>query len=251
MITIFKKDLNKNIYLSAELFKGQIKVHIREYGINSQGLLYPTRKGVTMDLLTWYEFYSKLSSFNLCYASASYIANNSTLVLNVNNVMQIQSLSYDNFNKQPIFIQLDSIQLTLLNEYGEEMNNNIIDYLLTKRFAHFVQRERRLLPILLPEDEDNLMPKFIISVENELRKIFQQIYQCNGCIIDHPSQTQHACLNTSDLSKYLWLGDKVLLLVDIEALALNFVSSIDYISQNFLTNICVTTLKDVLFKKMY
>lgn len=132
----------------------------------------------------------------------------------------------------------------------DEFNKCIIEYLLTKRLPYFIQCKGRLLAILSSEEEDILMVRLVHSLENDLCRIFRDIYNCNVCIIEHPSQRQHPCIMETNLEKFQSLGDNVLLMVDIEALATSFVNSNDFVSERFLKNISVKGTKDVLLKSV-
>lgn len=243
---VFKKDIGNNVFLSAEIYEGDIKVHIRKYSVNSSGNIYPTKNGVSMDFYTWYDFYLKLFQFNFMYTSSSYVANNFILVLNEKDHMRVQTLNVGDCT----FIKLDNFQKTALTECVREFNQLVIEYVFSKRLPHFIKCERRLLSILSTEEEDNLMLKLVICLENELVNVFQNIFCCNGCIIDHPSQNQHDCLIMSNLEKYNSLGYDVLLMIDMKEVATKFVRVVDFISENFVNNISVDFVKDILFKSV-
>lgn len=243
--TIVKKELGGNSFLSCELFKEQIKVHIRDYGVSDPGALFPTKNGITMDLPTWYEFQLKLSNFNLCYTNSSFIVNNDVVVLNMKDYMQIHHLK----SKTP-FIRLDYFQTKTLMETTYEFNVYVIEYLFNTRLPCLIKHQRQLTNDIPFEQDEILMAKLTFCIENELGKKFKDIFKCNGCVINHPSQRQHACIMVSDLEKFEYLGSNVLLFVNMNEVVSNFVNSVDFISENFVKNISVD-IRDVLFRNLY
>lgn len=240
--TVSKMDIGDNVFLTCELFKDKLSVHIRQFCVNEKKELFPSKEGITMDLTTWYEFQNKLFSFNLYYSSSSFVSNNCVLVLNVDSNVQMSNL-----NTHKLF-KLNCQQFNNLKDNIHSFNNKVIEYMLTTRFAYFVERERRLLAILSPEEEDILISRYIQCIEAEISLLLNKVFICNGCIIDHPSQLQHPCLVMSNSQKYEIVGDEMLLLLDMYKIVHRFIESVDFISENFVKNIPTNIIKDVLFK---
>lgn len=79
------------------------------------------KKGIIIDINTWYEFQYKFFAFNLRYKSSSFIASNTILALNYNNsAMHIKNL------KNRSRIELNDYQLENLKAKAYDLNKKVI-----------------------------------------------------------------------------------------------------------------------------
>ena len=60
--------------------------------------------------------------------------------------------------------------------------------------------------------------------------------ECNGCKLHHINPLKHECITFNNLGKYQLLGHDLLMLVNVIAAISNFLSDIDFISEDFLCN---------------
>ena len=78
---ICQKDLGCNVYLRARIFKRCVKIHIRKFLNYKDSVLTPTSEGVCFDLTIFFRLILKIANFNLEYSHASFVVNNTLLVL--------------------------------------------------------------------------------------------------------------------------------------------------------------------------
>lgn len=241
-----QKHLGDYIFLCVELNNEQLTICIIQYDAYKKSII-PSNQGVNMNLWTWYEFYHKLSNFNVCYTNASYIANNSILVLNIDGCMHIHNFNCKNYSKHsPICLNFSQIET--LKEAVYEVNDVLMNSLLGNRLTYFIKREAKIIHTLTFEEEENYMCYIVKCVEEEIMKCFKKVLECSGCILNHPSQFLHSCITLTNQEKLSILGDTIFLLVNMEAIALNFVNHVHCVSESFVNNISIPYILNVIFK---
>lgn len=240
---VFQKELSDFIFLTLRLHNRQYHVHIREFNRNVfTKEEIPTKNGIIMDINSWYEFQYKIFAFNLRYKSSSFIANNTILVLNYDNsVMRIKNLR--NYSS----IDLSDFQLEKLKEVAYDLNKNLIHHMYTKQLPYLIKNQCTVAKTP-PELELVLTSKLFFAIEKNVLTILNRIYECHACIFNQHSKTLHSCFLFNNREKFQQLGDMVLMLVNLDFVVSMFSNEVDYISEHFLCNINVETIKNVLFK---
>lgn len=240
---VFKKELNKLMILSIELHDFQFKVCIRQFKRDSTNHTIPSTYGIIMDIFTWYDFFKKLLQYDLVYATSSFVANNSILVLNTNSEVHIQNLNACKLQN----IKLNENQFELLKQAIPELNKSLINFLFTEYLPYLIRKERRF--VIKSCKSENLMMTHLISwIEHDLTSVFKKVFECNGCKRYHINPLNHECITFNNLEKFNQLGHDVLMLVDISSVISNFLNHIDFVTEHFLYNINVEIIKNVLFK---
>ena len=240
---IWKKELNDLLFLSIEIYDSLIKVCFRQFKRDTDNNIKPTTYGITMDIYTWYDFYKKLFQFNLIYSTASYVANNNILVLNSNSEMQIQDLHMYALQN----IKLSEYQLGLLKEIVPELNESLINFLFMDYLPYIIREEHRFV-LKSYKSEHLMMAHLITSIEHDLKNVFKKTFECNGCKIHHINPLNHDCITFTNFEKYQELGHDLLMLVNVDTVISHFLNDIDFVTEDFLYNINVEVIKNILFK---
>lgn len=239
---ICRKELGGEIYLTCELFRGHVKIHIRKFVQESK--FHPfiaTKTGLCLTLKTWYRMYQKIQNFNLIYTSSSFVANNSLLVLNQDGEMILQDM------KSMQRIALDYFQLQRLKEISHEFNDLVLTFLFENYLPELIAL--KLPPSENCQEENVVLDSRIISIiENNLSQIFRKEFECQGCISDCGGQLRHECMTLRELEKYQRLGEFILILVDFNEIVDIFVRDTKTVSASFLNNFNVKIISDVPYK---
>lgn len=218
---VYIREFNRNVFTNEEIF---------------------TKHRIYMDIHSWYEFQYKLFTFNLKYKSSSFIANNTVLVMNIDNsVMRIKNLkNYSHFD-------LNENHLEILKDKTYEFNKKLLQHMYTNCLKRLIKQKCRL-GYISPEIESALFSKLIMCIENNVLTILNQIYECIGCIFAHESRSLHTCFTFNNREKFNQLGDMILMLVNFEHVVSEFSKAVECISENFLCTIHVENIRNVLFK---
>lgn len=118
--------------------------------------------------------------------------------------LKIQACQYDD---QMMSYQLtkDCINLTWeeieqsKSEFSKitlELGKDNIDYCLPQLLSANICKLS--LHMIYEQTEEFLL----YTIEDEVIRVSNTLFRCNGCEIDHCSQLQHACITTSELEKY-------------------------------------------------
>lgn len=235
------KELGNSVYLTCELFRSSILVHIRKFVRSSEiQPLAPTKIGVCMDLKSWYHFFQKIHGFNLVYTASSFIANNGILVLSKDGLAEISNI------QKGSHIVLCEEQLDNLISHIESFNETVLTFLYENHLSDIIAN--KVLPTKACDDFSECELSLISVMEKNLQTVFKSEFQCQGCIQNCSGQMRHTCMIATDLEKFVNLGEYCLLMLDFGNVAEMFVNQTQTISTNFLTNLNFNVLKGVLFK---
>lgn len=238
------KELGNDVYLTCELFRGSVIIHIRKFLRSSETQpLNATKIGVSMNLKSWYRFVQKISDFNLVYSSSSFVANNTILILSKDGVAEITNI------QKGCYIQLDEFQMENLKHHIDSFNETVLTFLYETHLPSLI-REKLLPSQTCDEDSSFLELRIAALIEQELQQVFKSEYICIGCVHNSPAQLRHACMTARDLEKFVNLGDLSILAVDFKNVAELFANQTQSVSQNFLENFNLNVLTGVLFKTM-
>ena len=238
---LFQQDLGSGMFLSLRLRKKIYSVYINEINHDVANVKEASSKRLIMDLNSWYEFQYKVIAFNLKYKNSSFVANNTIIVLNVDNyIMRIKHLN--NF----FHVDLNDEQLQSLKNTTAELNKVLLEHMYGKHIPDLIKRKCPTKHMIQEETQIRTLFK---CVEENLVTIISKRYECIGCISGESyPKNLHMCTALSNREKYEQLGVNILMLVNIDFIVNTFINRIYCISESFLSDITLEDIYNVLFK---
>ncbi|GBM61877.1 hypothetical protein AVEN_239146-1 [Araneus ventricosus] len=190
---------------------------------------------------TFYEFCRKMNDFNVVYTSNTIICNNQLAVFSSNGeciLQQIYEKSGGGFTMKPQFLKMSREQLMDLLSKFHELNEYVVNTLLFDALPQSVRRNCNKVSTKLHSETflNAVFDKVMIQVNN--------LYHCNGCVWDHPSQTRHECIMHSSLDKYRSEGERALFYLNFS----NICSNVKEYNENVFTSLNVKMYKDYFEK---
>ena len=195
-------DLKYQTFLSIVCSNIGIRIHIREFTEDAKGQQFATKKGIAMTLETWFHLTEKIFRFNLVQKETSFVCNNQLLVLNSDGnciMQQIFKDDPDQFMLRPTTLKLLPDQLDLLKEHVCEISDALMDFQLTTYLPELLMKVRgNQCCFATHEVEDaSAMENLVSTLHTEMCKVITRLFNCEGCVIDDPSQWNHECMRFS------------------------------------------------------
>ncbi|GBO36393.1 hypothetical protein AVEN_94974-1 [Araneus ventricosus] len=148
---------------------------------------------------TFYEFCRNMNDFNVVYTSSTVICNNQLAVFSSNGeciLQQIYEKNSGGFTMKPQFLKMSREQLTYLMEKCSEVKECVVNTQLCIALPQSVRRNCNKVSTELHSET------FLKAVFNEVMIQVNNLFYCNDCVWDHPSQRRHECLTVNPLDKY-------------------------------------------------
>lgn len=243
-IAVFQQQLGKSLFLTLKLRNNKYNVHICEIKHDTiSANKTSSKKGIYIDMQSWYEFQYKMFSFNMTYKSASFVANNTILVLNMNNsIMQIKHLKYY------CHVDLNAEQLGSLKKMIPKLNKELLNHMYGKHLPCLIKRKCAVKE-MTQEESLEVLKILCNCIEENLVSILHRIYECYACISgENCTKSLHPCSTLNNREKCEQLGINILLLVNLDFVLNTFINRMDCISDLFLSNLNVENIYSTLFK---
>ena len=239
---ICQKELGYNVYLRAQVYKKCVKIHIRKFLNYKDSMLMPTTDGVCFNLSTFFRLFEKISDFNLQYTHASFVANNTLLVLNDSGKCIIQDM------KSPKYIILDFYQVQTLKTEIYEFAEKLLNFLFVEYLPILISMEIAASATCV-EENLTLNSRLITCIETEVSyNVLKKEFICEGCAVNRPSQNHHTCMNMRDLHKFQRCGQYVLMCVNFDSIVQKFKKQTIVITEDFVSQFNLDFIVDALFK---
>ncbi|GBN55828.1 hypothetical protein AVEN_260629-1 [Araneus ventricosus] len=187
---------------------------------------------VEMTSPTFYEFCRKMNDFNVVYTSSTVICNNQLAVFSSNGeciLQQIYEKSGGDFTMKPQFLKMSRERLTYLMEKCSEVKECVVNTLLCVALPQSVRRNCNKVSTELHSET------FLKVVFEEVMTQVNNLFYCNGCVWDHPSQRRHECLTVDPLDKYRSEGERALFYLNFT----NICSNVKEYNENVFTSLNV------------
>ncbi|GBN21345.1 hypothetical protein AVEN_81754-1 [Araneus ventricosus] len=173
-----------------------------------------------------------MNDFNVVYTSSTFICNNQLAVFSSNReciLQQIYEKSGGDFTMKPQFLKMSREQLTYLMEKCSEVKERVVNTLLCVALPQSVKRNCNKVSTELHSET------FLKAVFDEAMIQVNNLFYCNGCVWDHPSQRRHECLTVVPLDKYRSEGERALFYLNFT----NICSNVKEYNENVFTSLNV------------
>lgn len=240
-------ELSEDVKCSVKEFNGNLRVDIRRYK-RLNGRWIPTKEGVVINPLTWYYFCEKIYGFNFVYKSSSFILNNCLLGLNTGDSLHLQHVEgrpNDSLCIKETFISLNQSEVSELRELEREITECLIERLWISLLPRKISSVCQNFPSHSC-DKDEILSSYAKCLEKNIALEIKNVYICQGCICDSPSQLNHDCLYQTNKNKFESLGERAWLLLNINEL-LKDLSEIPSLNFDVVKKLTMDDYKRLLF----
>ncbi|GBM93476.1 hypothetical protein AVEN_215360-1 [Araneus ventricosus] len=142
------------------------------------------KTAVEMTFPTFYEFFRKMNDFNVVYTSSTVICNNQLAVFSSKGeciLQQIYEKRGGGFTMKPQFLKMSREQLTYLMENCYEVKECVVNTPLCVALPRSVRRNCNKVSTEFHSES------FLKVVFDEVMTQVNNLFYCNGCVWDHPS----------------------------------------------------------------
>lgn len=229
-------DLGYGLKVEVHCFDSRLFVHMRQY--SQQG-----HQGIVMNMPTFQDFQQKISRVDTKYATSSIICNNQLLVISIPDEIIFKQMFH--FELKNTFLKMNDLNLMRLKEVIiPQVYEYILEAILTIVLPNSIVNSISQCDYV-PSTHAHLKHELISALKTEIDSNVNTLFRCEGCVINDPSQNNHACITMSSETQRFNVSDDSLLILNVKNVMddLNAKNVLQFYSKEFFNTVSYEEMK--------